>query len=102
MSEPKGAAGARQKRDYDTRAHRLRALVTELLRIGIVPRVIEVDGLHVEVAAYNPPEQQRPRASNPGVLGQEDERRTHSAAAPRSYRRQAAEELRRRIKESDS
>lgn len=97
--------GKRPRREYDDRAHRVRRLIDGLISVGVIPRVIELDGLHVEVAEYRPPVQALasagvPRVLEPGLLASADVRAHESSV--RSYRAQAREDLRRRIREGAS
>lgn len=99
MAEPE-----RRKRDYDDRAHRVRRLINDLIAVGVVPRVVELDGLHVEVAEYRPPggdpTVQSKSTQSSGVLSVAEESARAQRASVRSHRVQAREELGRRLREA--
>jgi hypothetical protein len=99
--------GNRPKRAYDDRVGRLLRLVEGLVERGHSPRVIELDGLRVELGDYRPPAP-RPgtvppsgvaRAIEPGALATADAVESYVRSSVRSYRARAQADLRKRIRE---
>jgi hypothetical protein len=88
------------KPNYDSRATKARNLIAELLRMGVVPSTVEIDGLRIEVGSYAEPRPEGPKHV-PGVLAMDEIARTTAASNVRSYRQRAREDLRNRIRESE-
>ncbi len=76
----------------------------ELLELGVVPRVIQLDGLHIEVAEYRAPATlvvETQKQLPPGVLATEQANIDFAKANVRSYRNKAREDLRQKLREAE-
>jgi hypothetical protein len=100
----------KRARKYDDRIHRVTTLIDRLIERGIVPRSVELDGVRVDVAAYDQG-QARPTVpvtvpESPPASG--EVRRVGGLEPPTvedrpvSHRQRAREDLRKRIAEAQS
>lgn len=89
-------ADAKARKDSDTRASRVKNLVQDLMRMGVTPSAVELDGLRVEL---RPPTELTQTATGQvvPVSVTESQGPTDVPFDGRGYRQRAKDELRQRI-----